>query len=152
CEFFARNDPLVPELAVALWELAESDPDLRWVIRTEIVRRPECPEPLVEAARASGLKHLARIIDRRRGGGPRHGRGSEPPAAAGAAGGGREPAAGRHPAGDPADPGPADGRRPRPRAGGGADRLRGVVRGVRRAPERQALRRGPLPGRAPRTP
>src|SRR5262245_7484919 len=38
CQFFARNDPLAPELAVALWELAESDPDLRWVIRTEIVR------------------------------------------------------------------------------------------------------------------
>ena len=67
-EFFAKHDPLSPELAVALWELAESDPDLRWVIRTEIVRRPECPEPLVEAARASDLRYLARIIDWRRGG------------------------------------------------------------------------------------
>ena len=65
-QFLARHNPLAPELAVALWELAESDPDLRWVIRTEIVRRPECPESLVEAALASGLKHLARIIERRR--------------------------------------------------------------------------------------
>jgi hypothetical protein len=67
-EFFARQQPLSPELAVALWELAEGDPDMRWVIRTEVVRRPECPEPLVQAALASGLKHLARIIERRRGG------------------------------------------------------------------------------------
>ena len=67
-EFFARQQPLAAELAVALWELADGDPDLRWVIRTEIVRRPECPEPLVEAALASGLKHLAKIVERRRGG------------------------------------------------------------------------------------
>jgi hypothetical protein len=67
-EFFARQQPLAPEVAVALWELAESDPDLRWVIRTHIVQRPECPEPLLEAALASGLKHLVRIVARRRRG------------------------------------------------------------------------------------
>ena len=65
-EFFARHNPLAPELAVALWELAEADPDLCWVIRTEIVQRPECPKRLEEAALASGLKHLVRIIEQRR--------------------------------------------------------------------------------------
>ncbi len=67
-DYLAAHRPLPPELAVALWELAESDTVLRWVIRTEIVRRPECPQPLLDAALASGLKHLARIIERRRGG------------------------------------------------------------------------------------
>jgi hypothetical protein len=65
-EFFAQHDPLKPELAVALWELAESDPDLCWVIRTHIVQRPECPKSLEEAALASGVKHLVRIIEWRR--------------------------------------------------------------------------------------
>lgn len=65
-EFLAAHRPLTPELAVALWELAESDPVLRWVIRTDIVRLPECPQPLLDAALASGQKHLAQIIERRR--------------------------------------------------------------------------------------
>jgi hypothetical protein len=65
-EFFAQHNPLAPELAVALWELAEADPDLCWFIRTEIVQRPECPKPLEEAALASGRKHLAQIIEWRR--------------------------------------------------------------------------------------
>jgi hypothetical protein len=67
-EFFVRQQPLSPELAVGLWELAESDPDLRWVIRTHVVQRPDCPESLEKAAIASGLKHLAWIIKHRRGG------------------------------------------------------------------------------------
>lgn len=65
-EFLATQHPLAPELVVALWELAETDTDLRWVIRTELVRLPECPQSLLEAALASGLKHLARIIARRK--------------------------------------------------------------------------------------
>lgn len=64
-EFLATRRPLAPELAAALWELAETDTDLRWVIRTELVRLPECPQSLLDAALASGLKHLARIIERR---------------------------------------------------------------------------------------
>ena len=67
-EFLGRHKPLAPELAVALWELAESDPVLRWVIRTAVVSRPECPERLAEAALASGQKHLVRIVERRRDG------------------------------------------------------------------------------------
>lgn len=65
-EFFTRHTTLAPELAVALWELAETDPDLCWFIRTEIVQRPECPKSLEEAALASGRKHLMQIVERRR--------------------------------------------------------------------------------------
>ena len=67
-EFLAAHRPLAPELAAALFELGESDPD--WAmggsIMADIVHLPECPPAVLNAAVASGRKHLIRIVERRR--------------------------------------------------------------------------------------
>jgi hypothetical protein len=67
-EFLAAHRPLAPELAAALFELGAADPDqaMGGAIMADIVHRPECPPAVLDAARASGRKHLLRIVERRR--------------------------------------------------------------------------------------
>lgn len=66
--FLAAHRPLSPELAAALFELGAMDPDqmMGGAIMADIVHRPECPPAVLDAALASGRKHLARIVERRR--------------------------------------------------------------------------------------
>jgi hypothetical protein len=66
-EFLAARRPLAPELAASLYELGATDPDRSMGESTmaEIVRLPECPPAVLSAARASGCKHLVRIVQRR---------------------------------------------------------------------------------------
>lgn len=60
--FMDEHPVLATEVAIALWELAEHDRDLCWTIRTRLVQRRDCPAELIEAARASGRKHLLRLL------------------------------------------------------------------------------------------
>jgi hypothetical protein len=68
--FLATRRPLTPELAAALFELGAADPDqsMGGAMMADVVRRPECPPAVLDAALASGHKHLARIVERRRAG------------------------------------------------------------------------------------
>jgi hypothetical protein len=73
-EFLAAHRPLAPDLAAALYELGAADPDwlMGGAIMADLARLPECPPAVLEAALASGRKHLVRIVERAR---------AEPPAA-----------------------------------------------------------------------
>lgn len=63
---FLTSTPVLSEaVAVAIWEMAADDLDLEWTIRTYVVQRPECPPALLDAAVASGRKHLIRIVESR---------------------------------------------------------------------------------------
>jgi hypothetical protein len=66
--FLAAHRPLAPELAAALFELGAADPDwsMGGAMMADIVRLPECPSSVLDAALASGRKHLARIVQQRR--------------------------------------------------------------------------------------
>ncbi len=68
-DFLAARRPLDPELALKLFELGASDPDysMGGAIMASIAHLKECPEAVLDAAIASGRKHLIRIVERRRG-------------------------------------------------------------------------------------
>ncbi len=70
CDFVASRRPLAPDLAVALYALGERDPDqaMGGSMMDTIVRLPECPEAVLDAALASGRRHLMRLVERRRAG------------------------------------------------------------------------------------
>jgi hypothetical protein len=67
-EFLAARRPLASELAVSLFELGGADPDraMGGAMMADIVRRPECPPAVLDAALASGRKHLVQVVERRR--------------------------------------------------------------------------------------
>jgi hypothetical protein len=67
-EFLTAHRPLTPELAAALFDLGAADPDqaMGGSIMADIVRLPECPVAVLDAALASGRMDLARIVNRRR--------------------------------------------------------------------------------------
>jgi hypothetical protein len=66
-EYLAAHRPLGTEICTALFELGAADPDIFMggAIMADIVRLPECPRTVLDAAKASGLKHLIRIVEQR---------------------------------------------------------------------------------------
>lgn len=66
-EFLASQQQLTPDLAKALFDLGANDPDptMGGSIMADIVRLPECPSGIIDAAAASGRQHLVRIVQRR---------------------------------------------------------------------------------------
>ena len=66
-EFLVGHRPLTPELAGILYELGAADTDqaMGGAIMADIVRLPECPASVLDAALASGRKHLVRIVETR---------------------------------------------------------------------------------------
>src|SRR5688572_14531132 len=62
--FLGEQRPLSTELAGALYELGARDPDraMGESMMNAIVRLPECPESVLNAAAASGLRHLTRLV------------------------------------------------------------------------------------------
>jgi hypothetical protein len=67
-EFLAARQPLLPDLSAALYELGAADPDwsMGGAMMADILRLPECPENVLDAALKSDRKHLVRIVERRR--------------------------------------------------------------------------------------
>ena len=67
-EFLAARRPLTPELATALFELGTADQDqaMGGAIMADVANLAECPPAVLDAAIASGRKHLIRIVERRR--------------------------------------------------------------------------------------
>ncbi|MCI0457521.1 MAG: hypothetical protein L0Z62_11170 [Gemmataceae bacterium] len=68
-EFVAARRPLSPDLAAALYELGAADADagMGGSMMSAIVYLPECPQAVLDAAAASGARHLVRAVERRRG-------------------------------------------------------------------------------------
>ena len=65
--FLAGRRPLTADLAAALFFLGSKDLDLAMggTIMADIVRLPECPQSVLDAAIDTGRKHLAKIVERR---------------------------------------------------------------------------------------
>jgi hypothetical protein len=65
--FLKSRRPLTPDLAAALFSLGSRDPDLAMggTIMADIVRLPECPQSVLDAASMTGRKHLEKIVERR---------------------------------------------------------------------------------------
>lgn len=66
--FLGEHRPLGAELAAALYNLGERDSDeaMGASMMDTIVRLPECPELVLDAAATSGRPHLTRLVERRR--------------------------------------------------------------------------------------
>ncbi|MBL9080170.1 MAG: hypothetical protein JNK76_00095 [Planctomycetales bacterium] len=66
-EFLVAHRPLTAEVASALFELGEVDPDRQMggSIMADIIQLPECPQVVLDAAVATGREHLIRIVERR---------------------------------------------------------------------------------------
>jgi hypothetical protein len=66
-DFLAAHRPLSVELTAGLFELGAADPDqgMGGAIMANIVHLPECPRSVLDAALASGRKHLIRLVERR---------------------------------------------------------------------------------------
>jgi hypothetical protein len=64
-EFLAANRPLTERVATAIFHLGANDVDhaMGAAIMHEVVALPECPQAILEAARASGRKDLVRLVD-----------------------------------------------------------------------------------------
>src|SRR3989442_1469083 len=64
--FLAARRPLPPDLAQALFELGDADPDqmMGGAMMADIVRLPECPKPVLDLA-SSSRPHLVRLVERR---------------------------------------------------------------------------------------
>ena len=67
-DFVLVHEPLSPDLAVALYELGsrDADPGMGGAMMVNIIYRPDCPKSVLEAAAASGQRHLVRSAVRRR--------------------------------------------------------------------------------------
>lgn len=65
-EFVAERRPLEPQTAAALYELGERDLDVTMggSMMACILRLPECPAVVIEAALRSKRKHLVKIASR----------------------------------------------------------------------------------------
>jgi hypothetical protein len=66
-EFLVERSPLQPQVAVALYQLGEQDPDysMGGAMMDSIIRMPECPDALLEAALRSERKHLVKLASSR---------------------------------------------------------------------------------------
>jgi hypothetical protein len=66
-EFLKTHSPLPPETTLDLFKLGDSDPDwaMGGAMMADILRLPECPAEVIQAAMLSGRKHLVRIVSRR---------------------------------------------------------------------------------------
>jgi hypothetical protein len=66
-EFLKTHQPLSPETALDLFKLGDSDPDwsMGGAMMADILRLPECPAEVMQAAMLSWRKHLVRIVSRR---------------------------------------------------------------------------------------
>ena len=66
--FVQEHRPLPPETVVALYALGASDADraMGESMMNSLVRLPECPEAILDEAASSGIKHLVRVVERRR--------------------------------------------------------------------------------------
>jgi hypothetical protein len=66
--FLRKHRPVSMEMAEALYDLGDSDPDygMGGSIMHQIVILPECPEVVKEKALLSDRKHLVRIVQRER--------------------------------------------------------------------------------------
>ena len=67
CQFLEKHRPLNPELAIALFELGDSDPDhaMGGSIMARIIRLPERPAALVKTAMHSDREHLVKLANKR---------------------------------------------------------------------------------------
>jgi hypothetical protein len=67
-EFLAARRPLAPDLASALYSLGagDADPGMGGAMMSAILYLPECPQTVLDAAAASGVRHLVRAVERRR--------------------------------------------------------------------------------------
>ena len=67
-DFLAKRHPLTPELATALFDLGANDPDqaMGGSMMADIVRLPECPADVLNAALASNHPYLVRIVHKRK--------------------------------------------------------------------------------------
>ena len=65
--FLASRRPLTADLATALFSLGlqDSDSAMGGAIMADIVRLPECPQSVLDAASMTGRKHLEKIVERR---------------------------------------------------------------------------------------
>jgi hypothetical protein len=67
-EYLESRRPLPADTAEALYELGAADPDraMGQAMMHDVVNLPECPETVREKAAASGERHLARLVHRKR--------------------------------------------------------------------------------------
>ena len=65
-EFLTERRPLAPEVALALYQLGDAEPDqaMGGSMMRDIVRLPECPASVLDAARHSGRPFLVQAADR----------------------------------------------------------------------------------------
>jgi hypothetical protein len=65
--FLKNHNPLTPALAIALYELGANDPDytMGGSIMAQLIRRPECPQQLLDAALRSDRKYLIQLAKER---------------------------------------------------------------------------------------
>lgn len=65
--FLAARRPLPADLATALFSLGSQDHDsaMGGAMMADIVRLPECPQTVLDAAIGTGRKHLVKIAERR---------------------------------------------------------------------------------------
>jgi len=68
-DFLRQRRPLSPPLGLALYELGATDADIAMgeSIMHAIAALPECPQVVLERARASGRKHLIKAATRKSG-------------------------------------------------------------------------------------
>jgi hypothetical protein len=67
-DYLTSHRPLPAELAKALYELGREDPDpaMGGAMMADIVGLPECPVEVMNEASASGEKHLANLVRKKR--------------------------------------------------------------------------------------
>ncbi|HKT07083.1 MAG TPA: hypothetical protein VJR24_04225, partial [Gemmatimonadaceae bacterium] len=68
CAFLNERRPIAHDVAQALYDLGARDADraMGEAIMHRVIELPECPEPLVAVAEASGIRHLAKAAARHR--------------------------------------------------------------------------------------
>ena len=66
--FVKERRPLAPATVAGLYALGASDPDraMGESMMNSLIRLPECPEAILDEAGRSGIKHLVRVVERRR--------------------------------------------------------------------------------------
>ena len=64
CEYLVSRRPLLAHMAEALYELGREDPDrlMGEAMMRAVVGLPECPEPVLDKASASGVQHLIKAV------------------------------------------------------------------------------------------
>lgn len=67
-DYLASHRPLSPQMAEALYELGQVDPDMAMggAMMCDIIGLPECPPDVLEKALASGEQHLIKLVGRKK--------------------------------------------------------------------------------------